>query len=117
MATSVFATKMCANLSSDHFLISFEFATLIIFEPFPVAARSKARVCGRSVAWIMGSNPAGGDGCFSLVCVICCQVDVSASGWPFFQRSPTDCGASECDREASKTGRPWPTRSRCVVEK
>ena len=28
-------------------------------EPFPVAARSKARVCGRSPAEIVGSNPAG----------------------------------------------------------
>ena len=26
---------------------------------FPVAARSKAWVCGRSVAGIVGSNPAG----------------------------------------------------------
>ena len=26
----------------------------------PVAERSKARVCGRSLAWIAGSNPAGG---------------------------------------------------------
>jgi len=29
-------------------------------EPVPVAARSKAWVCGRSLAEIMGSNPAGG---------------------------------------------------------
>jgi hypothetical protein len=37
--------------------------------PFPVAARSKAWVCGRSLAGIMGSNPAGGmDVC--LLCVI-----------------------------------------------
>ena len=27
--------------------------------PIPVAARSKAWVCGRSLAGIMGSNPAG----------------------------------------------------------
>jgi hypothetical protein len=30
------------------------------FEPIPVAARSKAWVCGRSLAGIVGSNPAGG---------------------------------------------------------
>ena len=28
--------------------------------PIPVAARSKAWVCGRSLARIVGSNPAGG---------------------------------------------------------
>jgi hypothetical protein len=28
--------------------------------PIPAAARSKAWVCGRSLAGIMGSNPAGG---------------------------------------------------------
>jgi hypothetical protein len=30
------------------------------FRPFPVAARSKAWVCGRSLAGIVGSNPPGG---------------------------------------------------------
>ena len=29
----------------------------------PVAEPSKARVCGRSLAGIVGSNPAGGHGC------------------------------------------------------
>jgi hypothetical protein len=70
--------------------------------PIPVAARSKAWVCGRSLAGIVGSNPTGGHGCLSLVSVVCCQVEVSASGWSLVQRSPTECGVSECDREASK---------------
>ena len=36
--------------------------------PIPVAARSKAWVCGRSFAGIVGSNPAGGmDVCVVLV--------------------------------------------------
>ena len=34
-------------------------ATMYISEPIPVAARSKACVCGRSLAGIVGSNPAG----------------------------------------------------------
>jgi hypothetical protein len=38
----------------------------------------------------------------SVVSVVCCQVEVSATGWSLVQRSPTDCGMSECDREASK---------------
>jgi hypothetical protein len=48
--------------------------------PIPVAARSKAWVCGRSLAGTVGSNSAGRYGCLSLVSVVCCQVEVSASG-------------------------------------
>jgi hypothetical protein len=45
----------------------------------PVAAQSKAWVCGYSLAVIAGSNAAGGtDVC--LVCVVCCQIKVSATG-------------------------------------
>ena len=58
-----------------------------------------------------GSNPAeavgflrvnknpqhvGGHGCLSVVIVVCCQVEVSATNWSLVQRSPTDCGASLC---------------------
>jgi hypothetical protein len=71
--------------------------------PIPVAARSKAWVCGRSLA--------AGHGCLSLVSVVCCQVEVSATGWSLVQRSPTECGVSECDRKLSTMRRPWPTRA------
>ena len=40
--------------------------------------------------------------------VVCCRVEVSVSGRSFVQRSPIECGASECDREASTMRRPWP---------
>jgi hypothetical protein len=33
-------------------------------------------------------------GCLSVVSVVCCQVEVSATCWSLVQRSPTDCGAS-----------------------
>ena len=46
----------------------------------PVAAGSKAWVCGCSLAGIMGSNPTGGNGSLSVVSVVCCQVEVSATG-------------------------------------
>jgi hypothetical protein len=47
----------------------------------------------------------------SLVDVVCCQVEVSASGRSLMQMSPTGCGVSECDRETSiMRRRPWPTR-------
>jgi len=37
----------------------------------------------------------------------CCQVEVC---WSLVQRSPTVCGVSECDHEASIMIRFWPTR-------
>ena len=76
-----------------------------------MAARSVAGFCGRSLAGIAGSNPAGGmDVCF-FVSVVYGQVVVSASGSSLLQRSPTECGMSECDLETSTMKRPRPTRS------
>jgi hypothetical protein len=51
----------------------------------------------------------------SLVSVVCCQVEVSASGRSLVQRSPTECGVPECDREVSTMWRPWPIRGCCVM--
>ena len=46
------------------------------------------------------------------------QVEVSASGRSFVQKSPTECCVSECDRETSTVTRPWPTRGcRAMKEK
>jgi hypothetical protein len=59
--------------------------------PIRVAARSKVWVCRHSLAGITGWNPAGGMD-VSLLWVLCCQVEVSASGWTLVQRSSTECG-------------------------
>jgi hypothetical protein len=32
----------------------------------------------------------------SVVCVVCCQVEVSATSWLLVQSSPTCCGLSLC---------------------
>jgi hypothetical protein len=78
--------------------------------PIPAAARSKAWVCGRSLAGIVGSNPTGGmDVC--LVSVVCCQVEVSATRWSLVQGRPTECGVSACHREASTMRRSRPPRA------
>jgi len=37
----------------------------------------------------------------SIVSVVCCQVEVSATGRLLIQRSPTECGVSECHRWTS----------------
>jgi hypothetical protein len=53
--------------------------------------------------------------CLYLVNVVCCQVEVPALGWSLVQRSRTECGVCECDREAGIM-RPWPTRDCCTME-
>ena len=42
--------------------------------------------------------------------VVCCLVEASAKFRAFVQRSPTQCGVSECDRGTSQW-RPRPTRT------
>jgi hypothetical protein len=90
----------------------------IFYLPIPVAARSKAWVFGRSLTGIVGSNPAGGHGCLSLVIVVCCQVEVSATGWFLVQRSPTECGVSKIViMKPRKMRRPRPPRGCRAIEK
>jgi hypothetical protein len=82
------------------------FAVTSVLRPILVAARSKAWVCGRLLGWIAASKPCG-------------AMNIVLSGrrlWSFFQRSPTDCGVPECDREASTVKRPWPTRGCSTVK-
>jgi hypothetical protein len=47
-----------------------------------------------------------GYGRLSLVSVVCCQVQFSATGWSPVRRSPT-----KCNQEAPKMRRPRPTRA------
>ena len=73
-----------------------------------MAARPKAWVCGRSLAEIAGSNPAGG--VISISCECClCQVEVSATGRSLVQRSPTECVCVfviECDQVTQQSSTP-----------
>jgi hypothetical protein len=79
--------------------------------PIPVPVRSKAWVCGRSLDEIAGSNPTGGMS-IGLVSVVCCHIEVSATGWSLVQKSPTCVVClTECDCEASIMRRPSPTRA------
>ena len=64
--------------------------------------------------WDYGFESRQGYGRLSLVSVVCCQVEVSASGWSLFQRSPSKCDVSEFDHESSIMWRPW-TNGGCSV--
>jgi hypothetical protein len=51
------------------------------------------------LAWLdCGFESPLGHGCLT---VVCCQVEVYASGWSLVQGSPAECGVCGCDREAS----------------
>ena len=82
---------------------------MIYIVPNPVAVLSKAWVCCRSIAGIVGSNLVEVMDVLSLVSVVFCQVEVSATCRSLVQRSPTECGVSECDLETSTMRRPSPT--------
>ena len=53
----------------------------------------------------------------SVVSVVCCQVEVSATGRSLVQRSLTDCGVPLYDLETSRTRRPWPALGCCAGNK
>jgi hypothetical protein len=81
--------------------------------PIPVAVRSKEWVYGRSLDGIAGSNPAGV--CMSVSCE-CCVLSGRGLCVGLISRpeESTECGVSDCDREASIKWRPWPTRVYCA---
>jgi hypothetical protein len=67
--------------------------------------RESAAAC---FLWDCGFESRRQHACLALVSVVCCQVEVSATGWSLVQRIPTECGVFECDREA------WQSRG-CYV--
>ena len=73
-----------------------------------MAARSKGAGLGSLACWERGLESQRGHGCMSLVIVVYCQVKVSAPNRSFFQRSPTECGVSECHHESSIMRRSGP---------
>jgi hypothetical protein len=75
----------------------------------PVTARSKASVCGRSLAGTEGSNPAGDMVTSLFVSVRCCQLQISALGRSLVQMSPIECSVSEGDPKTSRIRRTRPT--------
>jgi hypothetical protein len=60
--------------------------------------------------WNGGFESRQAHGCLCLVSVVC-----RPSGWSLVQRSPSECGVSECDRAASIMRMPWLTRSCCIM--
>jgi len=83
-----------------------------LHKPILVAVRSGVGL--RPLAcWGCWFQSRRGHGFLLRVGVVCCQVEVSVICRSLVQRSPTGCGVSECDSEASITRRLWPTRGCC----
>jgi hypothetical protein len=82
------------------------------------AGPSTRAVCGCLPVDIVVSNLVGGmDVCLSVVSVVCCQVEVSASGRSLVQRGTNVCWLSnECDLETSTKKSPRPTEGCRVVK-
>jgi len=67
---------------------------MVQLKSIPVIVLSKAWVCQLSLAGTMSLNPANGHRDLSLVSVVFCQVEVSASDRLLVQRTPIECGVS-----------------------
>jgi len=75
------------------------FNKLYLLWPIPVAARSKMSPAGARLLGLRFQIPPG-HGNYSVLSVVCCQVEVFATGRSLVQRSPTESGMSnECGRE------------------
>ena len=82
-----------------------------------MAEQSKAWVWGLPLAGFAGSNPVGGMSVCLFWREVCCQLQVTASGWSLVQKSPTEYGVSEYDREACIMWRPWPNSGCCFMNR
>ena len=84
-----------------------------IVPPVSVAARSKAKVCGSSLAEFVGSNPTGGTDVRLLYSVLCV---LSSRGLCFGRITRPEesyrlWSFVECDLETSWMRKPWPAWS------
>jgi len=92
--------------------------TNLFLMPVPVAARSKGLGLRPLAYWDREFESRRGHGCLSVVNVICCQVEVSATSWSLVQRSPTDCDASSCViKKPQEWGGPRPRGAAAPQEK
>ena len=74
--------------------VCIEFNTLIKLvsrSQWPHSLRRRSTAARMLRSWVR--IPLGA-GCLSVVSIVCCQVEVSATSWSLVQRSPTDCGVS-----------------------
>jgi len=85
-----------------HLYISHELSSNQLLNKFAWSGRAVYGVGLRPlVRWNCGFESRRGRRYLSVGIIVCCQVEVSGSGWSLVLRSPTGCGVSECERESS----------------
>ena len=77
------------------------------YVPKPVAVRSKAYICCRQIAWIVGSKPAEGMD-VRLLCLLCFVLVAASVTASSLVQSPTGCVSNGCGLENSAMTRPRP---------
>ena len=76
---------------------------IVYYVPAGPSGRAVQGVGLRPLAcWGRGFESHRGHGCLSVVSVVCCQVEVSATSWPLFQRRPADCGRVKTERDGTR---------------
>ena len=93
--TAGFSLLYCQSTAKKKFpllLTLFSFLSMqTMFHNDSVASELAQLAC-----WDRGFESHRRHGYLSVVSVVCCQVEVSATSWSLIQRSPTDCAASLC---------------------
>ena len=91
--------RACISLSSCCEPLYFgrqEFLAVYIVTARPSGRAAQAVGLRPLACWDCGFESHREHGCLSVVSVVCCQVEVSATSWSLVQRSPTECGVSLC---------------------
>ena len=124
MFFSQFCSQMLINLHScEHGSYSFSHYAAFLRIYLEYADPGGRAVSGVGLRPFAGwdcrleSRRGGGGAWMSVSWVICCHVEVPASSISIVQRSPAECGVSECNREASVMRRLWPTSVSCATGK
>ena len=81
-----------------------------------VQSRSRGPTSGSVATRLLGLRVRTSTGPWISLCLECCVMsEFSMTGWSLVQRSPTECGVSECDCEATIMRWSWTTKGRCAM--
>ena len=87
-------TNICQNTTKFYLFISYIWKDNDLVSILLTTCRSQwLRGLRPFACWDRGFESHWGYGCLSVVSVVCCQVEVSATSWSLVQRSLTECGA------------------------
>ena len=125
MATQVWLNHSVAQSHHIHYttsitnVVSKRWALLLGFMGKNQSRWSRLLKRGSAASRLLGMRvlTLPGHGSLSLVSVVCCYVEVSATGRLLVQSSPTEPGVSECDLETSIMRRPRPIEGRWAMKK